>query len=49
MGLSTMLNNISKVEPVYLTGSRCTGVGPINFPRMGFRTLYTQDGLRDVK
>ena len=41
MGLSTMLNNISKVELVYLTGSWCTGVGPMNFSRMGFRTLYS--------
>ena len=49
MGLSTMLNNISKVELVYLTSSWCTGVGPMNFSRMGFRTLYTQDGLQDVK
>ena len=31
VGLSTMLNNISKVEVIYLTGSRCTGVGPMIF------------------
>ena len=49
MGLLTMLNNISKVELVYSTDSWCTGVGPMNFSRMGYRTLYTQDGLRDVK
>ena len=49
MGLLTMLNNISKVEVIYLTGSWCTGVGPMNISRMGFRTLYAQDGLRDVK
>ena len=38
-----MLNNISKVELVYLTGSWCTGVGPMNFSRMGCGTLYKME------
>ena len=41
VGLSTMLNNISEVEHISTTGSWCTGVGPMNFSRMGFRTLYS--------
>ena len=48
-GVIDMLNNISKDGLVYPTGSWCTGVGPMNISRMGCGTLYTQDGLRDVK
>ena len=49
MGLSTMLNNISKAGFVYPTGSWCTGGRTYEISRMGFWTLYAQDGLRDVK
>ena len=59
MGLLTMLNNISKVEVIYLTGSWCTGVGPMKFLgwvsgrymlRMGCGTLNKMEvpgALRD--